>query len=348
MAVYSAFLGLYAVGWYLLPYAATRLGIASTAGGNALHLWSRLRQVGACNILETVRFYLGHHSPLLVGFVALTVPLALVGGLDQKASLLMLYWAPHLLVWLFLFKPLAGHTVYEFPALALLSASGVVKLWRGMQPSFISGRAALVGTLVAVLGLSAWHNYVLFCQDRLTATWEHGVAYSKEWFRQVYGVPLFVHRGQAAAGVYIRRHSDYQDGLVTDFGGSLQHYYAGHAWSPHAGALATTECTTCLDIPCPPAPHVYLLSDSTAMKERGLRFLVLAYDEVFPCELTRKLTLAATVTVRGRPTLRVYDLWGETDRAETVVAEEHAPIFYAEYAHWERIMPLIGERSIER
>lgn len=320
--IYAGFLGIYALFWVLLP--APLLG-GMGVGGNAAHILDRLQGLGAWNGAAFVGRLVIQASPGLA--------LLLVAGLGlhlrrwtPASTLVAVYVLPHWLVWMLLLEQPQGHEIYLLPWWAMLAAAGIVSF---AGPDAARGRRAVVMAATAmVLALALWQTGVIYLQARIPATRANGV-----WFDErglVAGAPRFVQWGQPAAGVYIRIHAAPQETIVTDFGGSLELYYAGrpsHGYTPPS--------TT-------PSPE-----NLAALQAHGIRFLVRRVDGAWS-QPQGEAAPACLITVDGQPSLAIYDLVAPQAPPEIWAAEQVRPQFYADYATFAALRPFLRGAAAAR
>jgi len=309
VVVYALLAGSYIILWTLVPILAVRCGmLPQMPGGNAQHLAQRLRTLGAFNMGDWLGSTVGTNSIWLTLFLAATIPWGWRRW-GQKGQTAILFFAPHLLVWLFLFQNPCGHTTYELPLWAVLSAQGTRVIW---------------SKAIARLQWARFPLGLAIC----TITASNLVLYQKPWMRTPCGAPHFAQLGQPAAGVYIRRHAGPEDMILSNFGGSLEVYYAGRVSNP----LRLDDVVSELDNPL-------------RMRELNTRYLVLRGAE--PVGLTASMEPACIVLSRGEPSLLIYDLWEEPTTTKIVTGEELRPVFYSEYATWQNLRPFLTVGSGE-
>jgi 4-amino-4-deoxy-L-arabinose transferase-like glycosyltransferase len=328
IVVYALLAGSYVVLWTLVPILAARWGLLpQIPAGNVQHLVQRLRALGAFNVDDWLGSTAGTNSIWLTLFLAATIPWGWRHW-GRKGQTAILFFAPHLLVWLFLFQNPCGHTTYELPLWAILSAQGAQILWSKVGARLRWARSPLGLVTCAVVLLTGWHTYVLFLQDGITPSVSNLVFYQEQWMGTPCGVPRFVQLGQPAAGVYIRQHAGLEDMILSNFGGSLEIYYAGRVSNP----LRLDDVASELDEP-------------TRMQELNTHYLVLGGAE--PVGPTGGMRPACIISERGEASLLIYDLWDEPGTTEIVNAKELRPVFYAEYATWQNLRPFLTADSGE-
>ncbi|MCC6167984.1 MAG: glycosyltransferase family 39 protein [Caldilineaceae bacterium] len=315
--IYAGFLGIYALFWVLLPaLLLDRTGVA----GNTAHILARLQGLGAWNGVAFVGRLLTQASPGLA--------LLLVAGLGLHlrrwtlgSTMVAVYVLPHWLVWMLLLEQPQGHEIYLLPWWAMLAAAGIVSIAGPDAPHW--RRVAVAVTTAAVLALALWQTSVIYLQARIPATRANGVWFDERWLAA--GAPRFVQWGQPAAGVYIRTHAAPQETIVTDFGGSLELYYAGrpsHGYTPESTA---------------PSPE-----NLAALRAHGIRFLVRRVGGTWSQPQGERAP-ACLITVGGRPSLAIYDLNAPQAAPEIWAAEQVRPQFYTDYATFTALRPFLLE-----
>ena len=317
---YGALLGFYLVGWILAPWLISIGGGYSLASSNAVHIGKRLQALGALNLDDFVNRTVGTNSIWLCILYACCIPWG-IRHWARNGWAIACYFSPHLLVWLFVFDNPSGHATYEMPLWALLSAVGAWSLHSRvlhLQTLKTAALVAFAGSLV----LGGWHTYVLFLQDRIAAVLSNGVSFKEPGIAA--GAPRFTRLGQAAAGVYIREHADEDVMIISNFGGSLELYYAGRR-SSHLSLN-----TLLMD-----------LGNPAHMREQGIRYLVLRERTIDEIVSSLELVPACVITVDQNPTLFIYDLWQETPEGEVWASEDYRRAFYARYANWLNLRPFL-------
>lgn len=313
--IYAGFVLLYALIWVLLP---TVLLGDDGASGNASHILGRVQALGAWNGPAFVGRLLTQASPGL----ALLLVIGLLVQLrrwDLGSTLVAAFVLPHWLIWMVLLEQPQGHELYLLPWWAMLAAAGLASIAGPDAPVWQRGATVIVVALV--LGVALWQTYVIYLQAHIAATRANAVWFDEQWL--VAGAPRFVQWGQPAAGVYIRTHAGPQERIVTDFGGSLELYYAGrpsHGFAPESTA---------------PTPALI-----AAGRANGIRFLVRRVAASWsppPGEITP----ACLITVRGLPSLAIYDLDNPQTVPEIWAAEQVSPQFYADFATFDALRPFL-------
>ncbi len=323
MAVYWFLVGAYVVAYWIGPIVVRQLGLVpECAGGNLGHLAERLSALGAFNVAEMIGSLVGVNSVWLVSLVALTIPWGWRTW-DRRARMAILFFLPHILVWLLVVRNPCGHTIYSMPLWGLLSAHGAGVFWSRLDCRWHRWvRVAAVAVALVAILLAGWHTYMLFLQDELTRTQSNLVWYDDEWMSIPCGVPFYVQLGQPGAGVYIRHNASPEDTLLSGIGGSLELYYAGRPPVP----AQLEEVVAGLDQP-------------DRMRDLGIHYLVLRANQ--PADFAQGMIPAALITVGGEPSLLIYDLWDEGLETEVLAAEALRPEFYSEYAHWRTLRPYL-------
>ncbi len=325
-AVYLSFIVLYILGWFALPLMSAKLGITKSMAGNSSYIFQRLSNIGAFNFFESIKYYIGHNSILYVAFLFITIPIALFSKLEKKQRYLIIFFLPHYIIWLFIIKPSAGHTLYEFSLFSILSAFGFYQLYNSIANKktalFRFARFAVIIIFGIILISAFWHNYVLFSQDKIQPTLRNLVFFHKNWSKIGNGAPKFVRTGKAAAGVYVRENSEAEESILTNFGGNMTLYYAARDNRPnqHLNDIGDQ------------------LLDFSYMKKMGLRFLLINADYPFNEQVVTKLNLAAVIKVQDKPKLFIYDLWNETLYKQLLDADSYRRIFYKKYRKWNRLI----------
>jgi len=318
--IYSALVGLYSVGWMVAPRLISSIGGYAVANSNAAHLWIRLQALGVFNLDDFVNRTVGTNSIWLCILYVCCIPWG-VRRWGKKGWTMVCYFLPHLFAWMFVLDNPCGHATYEMPLWALLSAIGAWSLYSHvMRPQTL--RALAVAMFVGMLLLAGWHTYVVFLQDRIAAVPANGIIFKEPGVAA--GAPRFTRLGQAAAGVYIREHADEDTMILSNFGDSLELYYAGRKSShPSLSDLLTA------------------IGDPVRMRELDIRYLVLRARTIQEIVPSWRLVPACVVTVDQNPTLRIYDLWQETDVGETWPSEEYRHVFYDRYANPVDLRPFL-------
>ena len=324
-AVLTLLLSSYAAISMLVPTLGARWGIVPhRSGGSVQHLAERLGALGAFNADDLIGSTMGTNSIWLTSFLAATIP----WGWRQwgrQGQMAILFFVPHLLVWLFVFRNPCGHGTYALPLWAILSAQGAQVIWSKLRPNarlqWLRWPLGLAGG--AVVCLTGWHTYVLFLQDDVAPLMSNLVFYREHWMRVPCGVPRFTQLGQPAAGVYVRRQAGPEDLVLTDFGGSLELYYAGRMSNP----LRLDDVVPELDQPA-------------RMQALSTRYLILRNGTELTGP-TANMRPACIILAKEKPSLLIYDLWESAGVTEMVSAEELRPVFYSEYANWRELRPFL-------
>lgn len=321
-SVYSLMVGAYAIGWGLVPWLASVTGVYAAGSSNFDHLWTRLGSLGALNLGDLVNRMVGTNSIWLIALVVSGLPCG-IATWGTKGRAMASYFVPHLLVWLFVFENPSGHGVYATPVLVVLSAHGIHRLLADMLRTWVARAAVAVGVGLVLL-LAGWHTYVVFLQERASATIENGVLFREPGIPD--GVSRFRRVGQAAAGVYIRERAEPDTMILTDFGGSLELYYAGRP-SSHP----------------PLAELLGILEQPGRMRNLGIRYLVLRNGEISRLRPDLRWEPTVVITVDREPRLWIYDLWHESGPTDVWPSERYRPDFYGKYANWIGLRPFLSE-----
>ena len=320
--IFLVLVGGYFLIWNVLPAIAVQLQLLPpVAGGNPAHVWDRLSNLGAFNVVEWVGAILGTNSLAIV----LLLLIAIIFEwryLWAWAWFPTLYFTPHALVWIFGLKNPCGHGAYITPLLALLIGGGLWKLWQSTPTAvrLVRHRVILIALIMICILFAAWHNYVLNLQGELDPLGENLVYFDRSFMNVPCGAPQYNFLGQSAAGLFVREHSQPMDRVLSDFGGSMELYYAG---TPHA-----TKQFTELDAS---------LNDSSLMKALGIHYLILQAPDGY--DLAQLRPPAAIVLVANREALYVFDLWNNPTSTTYLQAERERAKFYQRYANWRNIRP---------
>lgn len=319
--IYGGILGGYLIVWHILPAIAVYLNLLPpVAGNNSGHLIQRLSEFGAFNLGSLIGSLSATNSIFFV-IMALCFITLQRNYLWKQASTAIVYFLPHSFIWLFGFRVPCGHGAYVTPLLALLFGGGFWALW---QAKTSVGWHWLMGAgLALTIFLTGWQTYLVNLQGSIERSWKNLVYFDDNLFVLPCGAPDFRVLGQTTAGLFVRDNGKPNEYIVTDFGGSMELYYAG---LPHLSE-------TLDDL----KPH---LSDPSLMKEKGIHFLVVREPEAVTPYLIAPPS--AIVSVNDIETLFIYDLWKTSAETQLLESGINRPQFYRKYGTWQRIRPVSG------
>jgi hypothetical protein len=321
--IYVFFAGGYLLIWNILPKILSILGfLPPVLGGNASHLIKRLSLLGDFNLIDTIGAIIVTNSlPMFLFFIG--IGFIQKKYLWQKARIPILYFVPHVILWLFVFQNPCGHGAYVTPLLALLIGGGVSWLWTisnrqiGQLKLFTS--VLFMGALI----LTGWQNYVLNLQSDIKPTLRSLIYFEESFMQEPCGAPRFTFVGKAAAGLFVRENGRPTEQVLTDIGGNMELFYAG---LPHTSAkIQDLE---------------QFLTDKDTMQTMGIHFLVVQNNKDY--SFTQSRVPAAIVSVRGHRTLYIYDLWEDHTHPLVLEAEEMRNDFYEKFGFWTEIRPVVA------
>ncbi len=289
-ALYIIALMTYFALWNIMPQIAHKLGyIHIENAGNISHLSERLSSIGAFNLFNIFTQYIQYNSwfyflILLMGFVAVGYS----GWREKETRINMIYLFPHLIVWVVLFKNIMMHPMYDLALIALLAASGLIKLstWFKTHSQLLGwGFSLIIGFFMV---LSAWHHYLAHNQNQIPLTITNGI------FSHTVNRPIQI--GSKTAGYFIRTNSQSAADTVFTSGTGAVDFYSGRLHVK--GALPRNAINTVEDIS--------ILTQAQSWE--SVRYMVITTDNYVLWEYAQQnYALEAIVTVRGNPSLYLFN-----------------------------------------
>ena len=321
--IFAIFTGGYLFFWNLLPKMLSILGfLPPILASNASHLIERLSHIGAFNLTDALGAIIITNSlAMLLFFIGIV--LLQKSYLWAQASTPILFFIPHTIVWLFVFRNPCGHGAYVTPLLALLIGGGVSWLWTGIKTRAVQKKLFISVLFIVSLILTGWQNYVLNLQSNIQPTLQNLVYFDEGFMQQPCGAPRFTFLGKAAAGLFIRENSHPTERVLTDVGGNMELYYAG---LPH-----TPEKIEDLE---------QYLPDKASMQALGIHFLVVQNNETN--SFTRSQIPVAIISVGDQETLYIYDLWENHTNSLILQAGQVRDDFYEKFGIWSNVRPVVA------
>jgi len=339
-SVYGSALVVFFLLWYGMPTVAKRLGYVSSSAeaGNLAHLLSRASGFGAFNALSIFKQYVSYNS---IFYVALLL-MGIVAGIyfsRQNWNFLanLIYVFPHLFVWTFLFKNMMMHPMYDVPFVALLAAAGLGKLFEVLSDSSRL-RWVLCIAIVLTLGLSGWHNYVLYNQDSIEPSARNLVFFAPGPRSRL------TRLGSKAAGYYVRKNSQDVTEQVFTYGSGSAAFYAGRLDRDHGIRRGLSQGNI---------RNSDTLAEAISLSESWpkVRYLIITKDcEILWDYAEARYSLEAIVYVEDKPSLYIFNATksASSTSPQIIISEQCEKLYDQEYGHWRETIPWFLPMAQER